>query len=202
MEMYPLVTDFATASAAPPTVARAEVYNSSLAIWKLLFHCYHKAVDGTTYGRMNYYAGKTLLAKMYLNAGVYTGTAQWDKVIAACDEIINSGKYSPRKQLFRKFQCKQFRFKEFIFAIPYDQIFFTGFNLAHADTALWQASLHIILQHSHGMVSAHSKNSTIHTMILTSEKEMLEHLTAPAVKRGNFLAGYQYTAVAVNMVHR
>jgi len=45
------------------------------------------------YGRFNQWAAHFLLAKMYLNAEVYTGTPRWDECIAECDQIINSGLY-------------------------------------------------------------------------------------------------------------
>ncbi|MCH3984783.1 MAG: RagB/SusD family nutrient uptake outer membrane protein [Prevotella sp.] len=53
------------------------------------------------YGRITRAAAQTLLAHIYLNYQVFTGTApafsdgtaKWDKVISLCDEIINSGKY-------------------------------------------------------------------------------------------------------------
>jgi starch-binding outer membrane protein, SusD/RagB family len=35
-----------------------------------------------------------LLAKVYLNAQVYTGTAKWDSCKLYCDKVITSGKYS------------------------------------------------------------------------------------------------------------
>lgn len=35
-----------------------------------------------------------LLARLYLNAQVYTGTAKWDSCKLYCDKVINSGKYS------------------------------------------------------------------------------------------------------------
>lgn len=35
-----------------------------------------------------------LLARLYLNAKVYTGTAKWDSCKIYCDKVINSGKYS------------------------------------------------------------------------------------------------------------
>jgi starch-binding outer membrane protein, SusD/RagB family len=35
-----------------------------------------------------------LLAKVYLNAQVYTGTAKWDSCKIYCDKVITSGKYS------------------------------------------------------------------------------------------------------------
>jgi starch-binding outer membrane protein, SusD/RagB family len=49
---------------------------------------------GTYYGRFNKWAGYALLAKLYLNAEVYTGTAKWNECIAACDKIINEGGFS------------------------------------------------------------------------------------------------------------
>ena len=79
---------------------------------------------------MNYYAGQTLLAKLYLNAEVYSGTPQWAKVITACDEVINSGKYSLESNYFTNFNVDNSGSKEFIFAIPYDQVFFQGFAMA------------------------------------------------------------------------
>ena len=36
----------------------------------------------------------TALAYMYLNAEVYTGTPQWQKVVDMCDKVINTGAYS------------------------------------------------------------------------------------------------------------
>jgi hypothetical protein len=36
----------------------------------------------------------TALAYMYLNAEVYTGTAQWQKVVTMCDNVINSTAFS------------------------------------------------------------------------------------------------------------
>ena len=45
----------------------------------------------STYARFNVWAARTLMAKMYLNAEVYTGVAEWEKCIQQCDLIINSG---------------------------------------------------------------------------------------------------------------
>ena len=36
----------------------------------------------------------TALAYMYLNAGVYTSTPQWQKVVEMCDKVISSGAFS------------------------------------------------------------------------------------------------------------
>ncbi len=59
--------------------------------------------DNTTYGRFHKWSAYTLLAKLYLNAEVYTGTPRWDEAIAACDSIINSGLYSLNPDYFLNF---------------------------------------------------------------------------------------------------
>jgi starch-binding outer membrane protein, SusD/RagB family len=46
---------------------------------------------GTYYGRFNKWAGYALLAKVYLNAEVYTGTSMWNECIAACDKVSEGG---------------------------------------------------------------------------------------------------------------
>jgi starch-binding outer membrane protein, SusD/RagB family len=82
-----------------------------------------------TYARVNYWVGKSIQAKLYLNAGVYTGTPQWDKAIAAADEIINSNNYALEGNYFANFNANNAASKENIFVIPYDQVFAGGFNM-------------------------------------------------------------------------
>lgn len=43
------------------------------------------------YGRADKAAGWLLLSRLYLNAAVYTGTAQWEKAAEYADKVINSG---------------------------------------------------------------------------------------------------------------
>lgn len=88
-----------------------------------------KKKDATTYGRMNYYAGQAILAKLYLNAQVYKGSAELAKCITACNEIINSGLYSLEADYFTNFNSNNSGSSENIFVIPYDEIFAGGFNL-------------------------------------------------------------------------
>ncbi|MCB0623932.1 MAG: RagB/SusD family nutrient uptake outer membrane protein [Saprospiraceae bacterium] len=126
----PIVTSFKTAEATPATRSRADVYafveqELSEAVPNLA-----KAKDGTTYARFNYYAGKALQAKLYLNAEVYTGTARWAECVAACDEIINSGLYDLEADYFTNFNTDNSGSAENIFVIPYDEAQAQGFNLA------------------------------------------------------------------------
>lgn len=44
------------------------------------------------YGRVGKDAAEALLARLYLNAGVYTGTPAWDKCAVRCENIINRHK--------------------------------------------------------------------------------------------------------------
>jgi hypothetical protein len=45
-------------------------------------------VTDESYGKFTRGAAYTLLAKMYLNAEVWTGTSNWQGVVDACDEVI------------------------------------------------------------------------------------------------------------------
>jgi starch-binding outer membrane protein, SusD/RagB family len=189
----PLVTDFATAEAAPPTKTRKEVYDFVVGDLATAVPKLTKAVDGTTYGRMNYYAGQTLLAKLYLNAGVYTGTPEWDKVITACNEVINSGKYSLENNYFSNFNLDNSGSKEFIFAIPYDQVFFQGFNIAvrtlHYGS---QQTYNLTAQPWNGFCTMEEFYKSYSDADL--RKGDVGTVNGPATKRGNFIAGYQYKA--------
>ncbi|NOY95071.1 MAG: RagB/SusD family nutrient uptake outer membrane protein [Chlorobi bacterium] len=186
-----LVLDFAGADASPPTVPRADVYAAIVSNLETAVPKMSKAVDGTTYGRMNYYAGQTLLAKLYLNAGVYSGTTQWDKVIAACDEVINSGKYSLESNYFANFNVENSSSKEFIFAIPYDQVFYKGFNLA-------VRTLHYGSQQTYDLTAQPWNGFCTLEEFYNSyddadvRKGDVGTTSGPATKRGNFIAGYQY----------
>ena len=189
----PLVTDFATAEATPSTKSRAEVYAWVVSDLEAAVPKLSKAVDGTTYGRMNYYAGEMLLAKLYLNAKVYTGTAAYDKAKAACDEIINSGKYSLEPNFFANFNVNNSASKEFIFAIPYDKVFYKGFNLVMQTLSyLNQQTYNLAAQPWNGYCSLEEfYNSFDNADIRKGEVGLINK---PATKRGTFLAGYQFSS--------
>lgn len=48
---------------------------------------------GELYGRFNKWAGYALLAKVYLNAEVYSGTPMWNECLAACNKV-SEGSFS------------------------------------------------------------------------------------------------------------
>lgn len=78
--------------------------------------------DQSTYGKFNQWAAHALLAKMYLNAEVYTGTPAWDKCIEHCDAIINSGAgFILEANQSDVFRTNNEGSKEIVFAIPFDE---------------------------------------------------------------------------------
>lgn len=50
-------------------------------------------VDASYYPRLTSEAVYALLASVYLNAEVYSGTPHWEDVVTACDKVIGSGYY-------------------------------------------------------------------------------------------------------------
>jgi len=83
----------------------------------------------STYGRFNKWTAKALLAKIYLNAAVYTGTPQWEKCITECNDIIaeatTNGTFLLEPNYRDVFKTNNENSKELIFTVPYDEIFAT-----------------------------------------------------------------------------
>ena len=83
------------------------------------------------YGRVTKAAAQMLLAKVYLNYQVYTGTAptfsdgtaKWDEVISLCDDIIGSGKYTLADDFWKLYLAKNETYSdqtESILPIPFN----------------------------------------------------------------------------------
>lgn len=85
------------------------------------------------------YMAFALLAKLYLNAEVYTGTAQWAKAEQYCDSVIN-GPYSLESSVTGAFVTSNENSSEIIFSIPYDEDNFQGFRI-HMRTLHYQHNL-------------------------------------------------------------
>jgi hypothetical protein len=102
---------------------RAQVFGFIESELKAAIPDLNPASGSVTYGKPNRYTAYALLAKMYLNAEVYTGASRYDDCIAACDSVINSGEYAlePMNSYLQMFYPTNGpQMKEFIFAIPYD----------------------------------------------------------------------------------
>jgi hypothetical protein len=75
-------------------------------------------------------AARGVLAKVYLNAEVYTGTANWAGVITQTDAIINTGNYNLEANYRDAFKPDNDNSTENIWVTPFDQTTGTGFNIA------------------------------------------------------------------------
>ncbi|MCE7040251.1 RagB/SusD family nutrient uptake outer membrane protein [Dyadobacter sp. CY312] len=79
------------------------------------------------YGRMSKYVAHMILAKLYLNAKVYTGEAQWQKAVDQCTAIIESGKFTISSDFLSTFSVNNENSPEIILSTPYDKSKRTGF---------------------------------------------------------------------------
>lgn len=71
----------------------------------------------SSYGRANRYVVDMLLAKLYMNAEVYTGTPEWDKAAIYVNKIINEGGYSLDPNFIRLFSADNDASNEIIFPL-------------------------------------------------------------------------------------
>ena len=91
----PLVTDAETDPENPPgQTSRTEVFDWIVDEITASLNDLEETHGSSGYGRITKGAANTLLATLYLNAEVYTGTAMWSECAAACDAVINSGLYA------------------------------------------------------------------------------------------------------------
>jgi hypothetical protein len=96
----PIVTSFEREEP-PEQNTRKEVYDFVIKELKENIPKVPEEAGSSTYGRFNKWAGKMVLAEVYLNAGVYRGdgntddgqNGEWEKVIEVTNEIIDSGNY-------------------------------------------------------------------------------------------------------------
>jgi starch-binding outer membrane protein, SusD/RagB family len=116
----PLVTEQDELGSTPPKQAtRQEVYDYIVSELKdVKSQLPQPGPD--TYGRATGPAASMLLAKLYMNAGVYTGTPDWGNAMSAIQEVIGSGAYSLDPKYRHLFMADNNTSNEIIFAIPQD----------------------------------------------------------------------------------
>jgi starch-binding outer membrane protein, SusD/RagB family len=117
----PIVTDF-TATDLPEQSTRQQVFDFVVKELTETIPQLSAATGTATYGRMHQLAAKGILARVYLNAQVYTGTAQWDKVLTLTQEIIGAGKFQLDATYRGPFSRTNNLSPEIVFAVPYDAI--------------------------------------------------------------------------------
>ncbi|MDN3594141.1 RagB/SusD family nutrient uptake outer membrane protein [Zunongwangia endophytica] len=117
----PILEDFS--DAIPQQATREEVYNFIVTELNEVIPNLKETVDQTTYGSLTKWGAYQILARVYLNAEVYTGNPQWEECVQACDEIINSGKFTLDPSYSNIFSTENQTSSEIVFAVPYDYIY-------------------------------------------------------------------------------
>lgn len=116
-----------TSTDLPPTSTRAQIYEFVVKDLTDAIPNLSEANDKLMYGRFNKWGAKALLANVYLNAEVYTGTAKWADCITQCNDIIASGKYSLDPVYKNIFKTDNTNTPETVFSVPFDEAQGKGF---------------------------------------------------------------------------
>ncbi len=133
------------------------------------------------YGRMTQWSARAILAKLYLNAEIYTGVPRWQDAIAQCDAIINSGQYLIQEDYFENFATNNDDLsQENILAVPFDPKFAGGMNV-HMRT------LHYTGQQTYNLTSQPWNG-------FCSLQEFYDSYEDTDVRKQNFIVGQQFSA--------
>ena len=133
----PLVTENDPLGSTPPKQAtRQDIYNFVVSELKAIRDSLPQP-GPSTYGRATGPAADMLLANVYMNAGVYTGTPDYADALTEAEAVINSGAYSLDPSYAHLFQADNNTSPEIIFAVPQDGLHeqtYGGVNfLVHAE---------------------------------------------------------------------
>lgn len=126
MDVFGRVPIVVAAGTGAPQSERAQVYSFIEA--ELLAAIPNLSEVKQEYGRVSQGAAYALLARLYLNARIYTGTAQYQKAIDAADKVINSGVYSLSASYSAVFDPDNVENVEHIFVAPFDESTGQGSN--------------------------------------------------------------------------
>src|SRR5690606_18153832 len=114
-----LATEENIGSSAPlPEASRIELFSFVEA--ELLQAIENLPQTSASYGRANKAAGQMLLAKLYLNAEVYTGSSRINDAVAPLNSVINEGGFSLATDFLMNFSADNDTSPEIIFPLIAD----------------------------------------------------------------------------------
>lgn len=127
----PLMTDFKNTDL-PEQASRKDVFNFVVKELEENLPLLSEEARGYYYARINKWVAHSFLAKMYLNAEVWIGEAHWDDCIKHCDAVRAhaeaTGDYGLESDINAPFVTANENSKEIIFALPFDEVYVTGWN--------------------------------------------------------------------------
>jgi hypothetical protein len=127
----PLVTRFDVPDGyLPEQSARKDVYDFIISEITDNLPLLSRETGGQYYGRFNRWAACTLLAKMYLNAQVFSDGAyvEWERCVEACDQVIQSALYALEAEQRLVFVTNNENSKEIILGLAFDETYVTDWN--------------------------------------------------------------------------
>ncbi|WP_075560035.1 RagB/SusD family nutrient uptake outer membrane protein [Parabacteroides timonensis] len=106
----------------PEKSSRKDIYQFVVDELKEVIPDLDEQQGGNMYGRINKWAGMTLLANVYLNAKVYIGEEHWQDCLDVCDQIITSSPCGLSENYNASFRATGTESsKEILFTIPFDK---------------------------------------------------------------------------------
>lgn len=138
----PWIDETSVTGAIPPTYDRQQLFDAVVAeLRDAIPHV--KWAAQQAYGRVSREAAYMLLAKLYLNAEVYTGTPMWSQCAEACRQVLSTGiQLAPEyKYLFCASNDKYVGNGEILWAVPQQQGRFTTWGgTTYLTCACWVES--------------------------------------------------------------
>jgi hypothetical protein len=136
---YPYITNYNTNPNTVSQTPRLQIYDSIVDDLKANAQLLPANVDATTYGQITKWFDYCVLARLYLNAQVYSSTTPgqagavnaYAAAVSICDSIINSGLYTLSPGYFDNFSTTNnslFSGGENIFSIPFNKVSIGGQN--------------------------------------------------------------------------
>ena len=177
----PIETRFAAADPAPTQVSPQAAFDF---IEKELLESVDKLSTSKgieTYGKLNKYAGYSILTQLYLNSERITGVSKWSEAAAAAKVVMDEGGYQLTPGYFANFRAQNEGSTENIWVVPYDNTQFIG---------------NIVRMHLH-----QSSPKTFDWNVapwggFTFQTEFYESFEENDLRKGMFIVGQQYTSKA------
>lgn len=117
----PLITENDLVGVVPKQSTRTDIYNFIVSELNDIKADLPQS-GPSTYGRATAGAAEMLLAELYLNAGVYTGTTHYADALTAAQNVINSGAYSLDADYHHLFLADNGTSPEIIFPVTQDGV--------------------------------------------------------------------------------
>lgn len=152
----PYTTEASAIGVTPPTMTRDEMFPLVVADLRDAIPSIRPAAK-QTYGRVSREGARMLLAKLYLNAGVYTGTPMWKECAEQCLEITKTINTlaTDYKYLFCGSNDKYVGNGEILWGIPQDNANLQTYGgTTYLGIGAWNASIPEDVYHRLGSTAA------------------------------------------------